>query len=154
MLFRLKKNVGNHEDSNGKIYKSGDCITSETDLTVTFKNKFEKIQDPHEIARITSNDAAESKPNIREPKDKKKKPKPSVHPEYGKDVTKDFELAKELSLIVYKKDSWFNIYDSENEEVVNGKQLRKKKVDGFLEKYQESLEEEDDDDDDEEEDDD
>ena len=149
MLFRLKKKVGNHEDNNGKIYRSGEYIESASDLTKQFKGKFEKIQDPDTIARITKEANKKvhtsSKPDIKKPKAKnKKKSKPSVHPEYGTDVSKDFPISKELGLKIYEKNKWFNIIDPETEEVLNGKKLRAKKVKSFLEKYQEELEDEED----------
>ena len=101
----------------------------------------------------------EDGPAIPEPKAKKtskkdkkskKTSKPKAHPEYGKDVTKDFEDAGTLGLKVYEKNKWFNIFDPETEEVLNGKNLRKKFVASFLAEY--SIEEDEVEDDDEDED--
>jgi len=153
--YLLKKGCGNHigppdKKGNRITYKAGDKVISEDDLVAKFPKKFELLSSPPvdgnakpDIPVLDSKDKKVSK--------NKGTPKTVVpeESEHGVDVTKEFPTAVEAKLKVFEKSRWFTVIDPEDNEVLNEKKLRKKKVESFLADY---LRPEDDDENDEEDD--
>ena len=154
-LYRLKKEChkqpcGDHVevDKDGKQHtiKPGETFESHRDLIAKFckgksgeQCKFEKVHPddeptPDESPRIPSPGAIADTGG----KDDATSP-PSIHPEFGEDITSEFPLAKEKEVKVYVKKHWCQIIDEteDGEEVLNDSKLRKKHVKKFLEELEE-----------------
>ena len=137
MLYRLKQKVGEHEQ-NGRTYKPGDVIDTEKDLCAMFIGKFDLIHDTD-----VEDSGKKTKPTISTPSDEDKDDKEDLKSEslseeskYGKDVTENFKKALVIGVLVFEKvkknGKWYTVIDPDDNSVLNKKNLRKGKVNGFL----------------------
>lgn len=145
MFYKLKEKTGQHEQ-NGKIYKAGDIVETEMDLTKKFIGKFELIHDENCV------DSGIDKPIIQTPTGKdvddtdelksaslsgKASKKKKSKKKEDEDVTRDFPFAEDIGVKVFKKlksnGEWFYIIDPDEDNVqMNKKMLRKKNVNKFI----------------------
>ena len=134
-LYRLKPKCGLHRQrgANGEwvIYKPGDTVESDVDLTKVFKNKFEEVVSADRPTAVL-NIPLPHKDDEGGGAEEASPPRPG---DYGKEVTKDFPLADELGLRVYEKYGWFTVVDPGDGTVLNEKRLRKDAVEKFLREY-------------------
>ncbi len=162
-LYRLKKGCGDHVevDKKGKPHsiKPGETFESHRDLIVKFckgnpdRCKFQKVY-PDDVP------APDEAPNIPLPEtaddtggEDTTTSSPTIHPEFGEDITSEFPLAEEKEVKVYVKKHWCQIVDTteDEEEVLNDSKLRRKNVNEFLADLEEVEEDEGDEEEDEEE---
>lgn len=163
-LYRLKKGCGDHVevDEQGKSHniKAGERFESHRDLIAKFckgnphRGKFERVY-PDDVADHEIPDDAPNIPTL-EPIpgaaiDKggadSDTASPTIHPEFGEDITSEFPLAIEKEVKVYIKKHWCQIIDEDMEdgdEVLTESKLRRKNVNAFLVDLEEVEEDEED----------
>lgn len=119
MRFKIKEGCGDHSDEFGRDYTQGDIITTDHDLVALFGDKFE---------------ALDTLPPPKKVDDKPTKDVPEHVMKFGKDVTDEFEIASEAGFLVFKKGSWYNVFDDEDPSIpLNENGIRKGKVKAFIE---------------------
>lgn len=126
MKFRVID--GKHLDAPTKekedgIYRKGDIIETDVDLSAKFKNKFERVFPSKEPGY-----------------EKKKKDDSDDRPlpeSKGEDVSHLFPNAEKNSLTVFKAgDEEYNVYEEDGKKPANRKPLKsEKKVEKFLDSY-------------------
>lgn len=124
MKFRLK---GTHRHQ-GRTYRRGDVIDSETDLRDAFPSKFELLDAVQDVMSTTTTQTTQAP---EEPDEE------GINPNLGTDVTRDFENARANDLLVYKKQGLYYVCDDENPtQALNEMRLRSPKaVKAFISKY-------------------
>ena len=155
MLFHIKDGHGHHRNIDGKIYKSGDLVPSDSDLAKSFPDKFDVVEDdsvdtnnaptepviptPQEV-RGVDGDAPDS-PDIDEPIDITVDVPANVMADWEKDEFKDvsdeFELADVAEMKVFRKGktNFYVVDPSDGEKVHEKPHLQKKAVAEVLSKY-------------------
>ena len=116
MLFRLVKG-GPHTERDGKVYKVGNVIESETDLVKAFGStgKFALVDG-------SPNNGGGADPS----------------PDFGSDVTSVIMpaiLESDSNIRIFQKSAWYSIVDMETGVALNEKKLRKSEVEQFVKKY-------------------
>ncbi len=158
-LYRLRKECHKHKcgdhvevDQQGKrkTIKPGETFESHRDLIAKFCKG--KSGEQCKFEKVHSDDvpAPDESPNIPSPGalddiggGGSDTFPPTLHPEFGENITSEFPLAKEMEVKVYIKKHWCQVIDEteDGEEVLNESKLRKKNVNGFLEELEEEVEE-------------
>lgn len=144
MFFELL--CGTHVQ-NGKSYKKGAVIESNSDLTTIFKNRFKKIGDGNRV--YTGN--VKTKPNIilspppeKTDKGQAENAKP-LSVKLGKNITSKFPSAKDAGVKVFIDDAkWCSVVDEKDNAILSPKKLRKKDVTAFLDDLVDSIPNDDD----------
>lgn len=150
-LYKLKG--GQHNHSDGKTYKKGDLVESEANLAEIFTNKFERIYETEEAPSVGTSfpsvkvSSAKSKVTIVDlPADSKEEDEEEFKEEdeekeivdRGKEVTKNFPVAVDQDLKVFKKGRLYFVYDMDPAVPITEEGLTKAKVKKFIEDYLEA----------------
>ena len=128
----------------GRTYKKGEVVKSPTDLTKSFRNKFERVVDdtpetkgqsiastpPIPTPPLSSPDKIDEKEEEGMGKGTTGVAGVEVHPKFGMDVTGEYPVAVENEMKIYQKGVSFTVIDSEDATVL--KKTNKKGLVKFL----------------------
>jgi len=106
-------------------------IDTDLPLDTMFPNKFKRIERAPEKA--DSEDPVES--SKEKEKAPEKAPEGDEEVSLGEDVTRHFPLAFEEGFKVFRRGSYFHVYEGDETTPMNDKGLRREKVKPFLRKY-------------------
>jgi hypothetical protein len=153
MRFEVLGGTHNHY---GTIYKKGEILESDRDLTKVFRGKFKKVEASTPVSKgevfnpldvvvnpqpPVEDDKPSEEPTAPKTPEDEKNGAPaadSLERAEGKDVTKDFQEAIDEEVRVFQKGAWYNVYDGAAEDLghpLNDKGLRKKDVSKFIKKW-------------------
>lgn len=124
MKFRL---LGGGHNEGGKLFKKGDIVESARNLVKLFENKFERIRKGKRKKAAPADD---------DPDDPEEETPPTTPKEArGKDVSADFPLAVEEGFSVFRKGSWFHVFEGDETSPLNPKGIKRTKVEEFITTY-------------------
>ena len=145
--------AGIHVTLNGKEVKTGEMIRSRQNLCEIFPCKFEEVLPVAESKVIVEDEEPEKEPAPLPPKPPKppvkeeeteKAPEAKLKPpavresKLGKDVTDRFELAKEVTLAVFRKGNRYQVTEEEELDYpLTEKSMSKDELVSYLQKEKE-----------------
>lgn len=119
--MRFINTGGRHTGPDGKVTNRGGIVESEIDLTVVFRNKFQRVAtDGNFVVDPPNIPMGQTTPQKRELQE----------PVWGEDVTDAIEFATGLDITVYKKLGWYSVINNETDESLT---LRKMRIDELRE---------------------
>ena len=126
-MKRFKVLGGDHSE-DGTTYAKGEVVTTERPLDKMFMNKFERLRKGKKDKKKKK---AETKAKVKLSLSSVP-PASSDTPARGKDVTAEFEGVQKEGLHVFKRGSWYHVYDGESTTPLNEKALKKGGVEEFV----------------------
>lgn len=141
--FKLLK--GKHREGGTRthrLYKPGEIVKSDLPLDKMFRNKFHKLsKDEVEILDLAAELKAKKKTKGKKKVTIKKTGKKKVTTKtigddgLGTEATKNWDDAKENGLKVYRRGTYYHVYEKGSKTPLNASGLKKAKVQEFLTGY-------------------
>jgi len=141
-MFTLKLIGGRHTMEDGTVIIKGTIIKTSVPLHTIFVRKFERIYQEESVHVMPE---APNIPTPHQPRQPEKieLPRSLEKADYGKDVTKNFPMAAEADMQVFKDSEGYVVVDPDTGEAVSLFGLKKKEVNPFLDGYLEDVVEDD-----------
>lgn len=137
---RWRLRAGTYADLAGRVWTKGEVIETELDLGTMYLNKFDEVPGAKPTKGRPLNEVSLPAPVEEKTPEAKpapaEEPKENEAPDFGQDVTADFSVAVESSLLVFKKGKHYAVTTKEDPTKALAEGLTSKgKVESFVDEY-------------------